>query len=197
MDRTTKSLSEPGIGSRLAWTRNPDCSIGRPEGWSSESIANRRCDRKETGDGQDDSDAGDPVERSDEQSGSVGQGSDIVLARDCLRLLLGDVSSEQSTPGGRVPPETVPHEREEEERTRIQGGRNIRIRLLDVIRDQGCVEYREDDEKQQDAAEEHEPPIDLPDVVEHVLMIHPHDEVVDKSRDEGEECELLLHHSVR
>src|SRR5207249_11822304 len=108
MDRTTKSLSEPGIVSRLAWTRNPDCSIARPKGRSSDSIANRRGDGEEAGDGQDHRDAGQAAERSDDQRDSVGQRSDTVLAPDGVRLLLGDVSSEESTPGGAIPPPTDP-----------------------------------------------------------------------------------------
>jgi len=57
----------------------------------------------------------------------------------------------------------------------------------DVIGDQRRVEHGEDHEKQEQAVEEHESPIDLPDVVEHVVMVHPHDEDADKARHECEE----------
>src|SRR5437867_3912459 len=161
MDRTTKSLSEPGIVSRLAWTRNPECSIGRPEGWSSESIANRRGDGEETGDCQDDRDTRQAAERGDDQGGSVGQGSDAVLARDRARLRVRDGSSEQSTSGGAVPPQTVPHNGQDEERTRVQGRGDVGIRRPNVIGDERRVEDGEDHEQQEHAVEEHESAIDL------------------------------------
>src|SRR3989442_15378092 len=94
-------------------------------------VCERRRDGEKSGDGQDDGHAGDPAEWSDEERRSVGQRSDVVLARDRPRLVLGDGSSEQATPGGRIPPETVPHDCEQEKRPCIQGGRHIRIRLLD------------------------------------------------------------------
>src|SRR2546426_4979952 len=168
MDRTTKSFRNRGIGSSGSLGRAiPNCSLGRPKGWSSDSIANRRGDRKETGDGQNHRDAGQAAERSDEERDSVGQRSDAVLAGDRVRLLLGDSPSEEAATGGAVPPETVPYDRQDEKRTRVQRGRHIRIGLLDVIGDQGGVEHREDHEQQEQAVEEHQPAVDFPRSEEH------------------------------
>src|SRR2546427_11604536 len=126
----------------------PNCSIGRPKGWSSDSIANRRGDGEETGDGQDDRDAGQAAEGCNDQRDSIRQRSDTVLARDGVRLLVGDSTSEKTTPGGAIPPETVPYDRQHEERTRVQRGGDIRIGSQDVIGDHGCVEHGGDHEGQ-------------------------------------------------
>src|SRR2546427_10233656 len=100
MDRTTKSFRNRGIGSSGSLGRAiPNCSLGRPKGWSSDSIANRRGDRKETGDGQNHRDADQAAERSDEERDSAGQRSDAALARDPARLLLGDVLAGEATTG--------------------------------------------------------------------------------------------------
>src|SRR5213594_1261858 len=160
-------------------------------------VRKRRGDGEKSGDGQDDGYAGDPAEWCDYKSGSIGQRSHAVLSRNRLRLLIRDVFSEHATPGGGVPPETVPHDRQQEERSRIQGGRHIRIRLLDVTRDQGCVEHGEDDEEQEHAVHEHESAVDLPDVVEHVVMVHPHDQDADETRHKGEERGPLVDEALR
>src|SRR5206468_8804214 len=191
--RTTRLEGRPGRASKsghfvrqISWIPEDGRQTGQRSAVSA-SISDRRGDGEETGDGQDHRDARQPAERSDEQRGSVGHRSDAVLASNRVRLRVGDGSSQQSPTAGTVPPQTVPHDRQDEERARIHCRGHIRIRLSDVIGDQRCVEYREDDKHQEDAVEEHESAVDFPDVVEHVVMVHPHDEDAHEARHKGEE----------
>src|SRR5207247_570845 len=62
---------------------------------------------------------------------------------------------------------------------------------------EGRMKHGKDDEEQQDAVEEHEPTIDFSDVVEHVVMVHPHDEDADETRHKGEERGPLVEEALR